>query len=78
MIKYIALALILAGCTTVPVTPKFPEAPQVLLEKCEPLEKAETASLSEFTKVVVSNYQKYHLCSIKHDSFVDWYNQVKK
>ncbi len=77
--KYaIIFALLLSGCTTVPVTPKFPEAPTVLLERCEPLEKANTTSMSEFLKVVVSNYQKYHLCSIKHDSLVEWYNQVKK
>jgi hypothetical protein len=38
----VSLAILLAGCsTTVPVARKFPEAPQVLKEKCERLKLIE-------------------------------------
>lgn len=76
----ILLLLVLAGCsTTVPVVAKFPEAPKELLVKCEPLQSADkSVTISEFTKIVVSNYEKFHLCANKHSGLVDWYQQQKE
>lgn len=75
--KYILLVLLLAGCTTtVPVTQKFPEAPQVLLEPCKPLQEVPpTATLSEFAKTVAQNYTEYYQCSNIVDGWHDWYKQ---
>jgi len=71
----IALVLLLAGCsTTVPVTQKFPQAPQVLLEQCEPLkELAKDASLVDLTKVIVENYTKYYQCTALVEGWHQWY-----
>lgn len=56
--------LIIIGCsTTVPVTAKFPQAPERLMQKCPPLEKLEKeAKLSDVAKTVTNNYTKYHEC----------------
>mgnify|MGYP003341175776 CR=1 FL=1 len=72
--------LVLLGCsTTVPVTAKFPQVPERLLEKCPQLEKLENeAKLSDVAKSVVNNYSKYHYCSIQNDAWVDWYNLQKQ
>lgn len=72
---------LLAGCsiTAVPVTAKFPEAPDTLQEKCADLKEAtEGMSLTEFTKTVVENYVLYHECKIKVDGWNEWYNKQKK
>ena len=59
---FILLVLILMGCsTTVPVTAKFPQAPERLMQQCPPLEKLEKeAKLSDIAKSVTNNYTKYH------------------
>lgn len=73
--------LALSGCAihAVPVTAKFPDAPEVLRQECEKLKEAtEGMSLTEFTKTVVENYMKYHECSIKVKGWNDWYVQQKQ
>lgn len=80
----LALALLIAvalvGCsTTVPVTRKFPEAPQTLIEKCPELKQlAKDAKLSDVARTVVENYTQYQHCSNKSDAWVEWYNSQKK
>jgi len=80
--KYFLLSLLifLTGCsTTVPVERKFPEVPNVLLERCPDLQKTkEKSSLSEVVKVITSNYSLYHECAAKHDAFVEWYETQKR
>jgi hypothetical protein len=78
--KYtLILALLLSGCNAVPVKHAFPEAPDTLLEKCAPLQPLqENAKLSDVAKNITNNYTAYHICSSKHDSFVEWYNIQKK
>lgn len=74
--KYIALILLLlTGCsTTVPVTQKFPQAPDVLMQQCEQLkEVAKEASLVDLTKVVVENYTKHYQCSVLVHGWQEWY-----
>jgi hypothetical protein len=73
--------VLLSGCAihAVPVTPKFPEAPATLLEKCAGLKEAtEGMRLTEFTKTVVDNYILYHECSRKVEGWNEWYTKQKE
>ena len=67
------------GCsTTVPVTAKFPEAPERLLSKCPQLEKlGNEAKLSDISKTVTVNYTTYYECAVKNDAWIEWY-QIQK
>jgi PBP1b-binding outer membrane lipoprotein LpoB len=78
--KYLVLVLLLAGCTTVPVARKFPDAPTQLLEKCPQLKTiaAETTVFSVLTKTVVENYTTYHECATLQRGWIEWYNTQKK
>ena len=82
MKKLMLLPLVLlSGCAihAVPVTPKFPEAPATLLEKCAGLKEAtEGMRLTEFTKTVVDNYILYHECSRKVEGWNEWYTKQKE
>lgn len=75
----VILALLLSGCsTTVPVTAKFPNVPEKLLEKCPELEKLpDEPKLSDVARTVTINYTAYYECAVKHDAFVDWYHKQK-
>ena len=68
-----------SGCsTTVPVTAKFPVAPESLLVKCPQLEKlGNEVKLSDISKTITVNYTTYYECAVKHDSFIEWYNVQK-
>lgn len=76
----IFLAMLVTACsTTVPVTQKFPQAPQELQQPCKPLEQVITnTTLSQLTKTVVNNYSEYHLCSSKVENWQLWYTQQKQ
>ena len=78
--KYIVLVLLLAGCTTVPVARKFPDAPPQLLETCPQLKTiaTETTVFSVLTQTVVSNYTAYHECATLQQGWINWYNTQKK
>lgn len=79
--KYLLLALLLAGCSTVvPVAQKFPNATPELMKKCEDLKKIEgdKVSITDMLKVVVHNYSLYYECSTKVDGWQEWYNAQKK
>ena len=60
--KYTLPILVLAlltGCSTaVPIKQKFPEAPEIIYERCPPLRKldSEKSSLSEIARTVGENY----------------------
>lgn len=79
--KYLIIALLLAGCsTTIPVTQKFPEAPKELISQCSELkgiEEGET-KLSAVLSVVTHNYSLYHECSLKNELWIEWYKSQKK
>ncbi len=71
--------LFLAGCMTVPVTAKFPEAPKELQVSCVPLEQTPLdVKLSDLTKIIVNNYSAYYSCSSVVDSWKDWYVNQKR
>ena len=80
-ILILSLTLLLASCaTSVPVAPKFPDAPQVLKEKCENLRKIEgdKVAITEMLKVVIQNYTLYYECSTKVEGWQEWYDTQKK
>lgn len=77
--KYLLLILLLTGCTAVPVTAKFPEAPNELLQKCSALKLLdEEVKLSDVAKNITYNYTTYHECVIKYDAWIEWYQSQKK
>jgi hypothetical protein len=75
------LAFLITACSTaVPVTQKFPEAPDMLMEKCPELKTiaGEKISIVDFTRVVSENYMTYYQCAAKNDAWSEWYQQQKK
>ena len=80
---YCVLALIVlflfAGCasTAVPVTYKFPEAPEVLLKSCDPLLEYKEQTLSGVIKTTSDNLAVYHACATKHEAWIEWYKEQK-
>ena len=77
------LVIFLVGCAkVVPVKINFPEAPEVLLKKCQNLKQIEPkpnrVPISELFKTIVENYSLYYECSNKVDGWNDWYNSMKK
>jgi hypothetical protein len=80
-IYFLTFILFLTGCSTVlPVTQKFPDVPEILMEKCPQLETIEKSEivLSEFLKVVTRNYSKYHNCSNQIESWQKWYKEQQQ
>ena len=80
-ILILSLIILLAGCSTaVPVKQKFPEAPQVLKERCESLRKIEgdKVAITEMLKVVIHNYSLYYECSTNVEGWQEWYDTQKK
>jgi hypothetical protein len=77
----VAVAVLLAGCTTVvPVRQEFPVAPQMLLERCPDLMLIDDGknSLRDMLKVVIQNYSLYYQCAEKTHGWQDWYGEQKK
>ena len=80
-IYFLTFILFLTGCSTVlPVTQKFPDVPEILMEKCPQLETIDKSEivLSEFLKVVTRNYGKYHNCSNQIESWQKWYKEQQQ
>jgi hypothetical protein len=77
---FIILAFLATGCSTVvPVTAKFPEVPERLLEKCPQLKKLDDeAKLSDISKTIASNYTTYYECAVKDDAWIEWYQTQKQ
>ena len=81
LVLFVVIAVLMGCSTTVPVTAKFPDAPQTLLQKCpEKLQtiEGEKVNIIDFTKVIVINYGIYHECAVKNDAWIEWYNTQKK
>lgn len=70
----------IGGCTTVPQKQKFPDPPGAdAMAQCPPLNTLpKDPKLSDVSKTVVSNYILYQQCSVKADSWIEWYNTQKK
>jgi hypothetical protein len=69
----------MSGCSTVvPVTVKFPDAPDRIKIKCPQLKPLnEDAKLSDIAKTVTDNYTTYYECAVKNDSWIEWYETQK-
>jgi len=81
MTKYLALFLLIlmSGCSTVvPVTVKFPDAPDRIKIRCPQLKTLnEDAKLSDIAKTVTENYTTYYECAVRNDSWIEWYETQK-
>jgi len=82
MNKYLALFLLLilmSGCSTVvPVTVKFPDAPDRIKIKCPQLKTLnEGAKLSDIAKTITENYTTYYECAVRNDAWIEWYETQK-
>jgi phage FluMu protein Com len=81
MNKYLAslLLILMSGCSTVvPVTVKFPDAPDRIKIKCPQLKTLnEEAKLSDIAKTVIENYTTYYECAVRNDAWIEWYETQK-
>ena len=81
MNKYLALFLLIlmSGCSTVvPVTVKFPDAPDRIKIRCPQLKTLnEEAKLSDIAKTVTENYTTYYECAVRNDTWIEWYETQK-
>lgn len=77
--RYLLIALLLTGCATnVPVTAKFPEKPTAS-GACPQLEAiSEDVKLSTLTSTITKNYSTYYECSVKVDTWNEWYETQKR
>ena len=78
---FIILAFLITACSTaVPLTQSFPQAPDMLMEKCPELKiiVGEKISIVDFTKTVSENYMTYYQCAGRTEAWIDWYQQQKK
>ena len=78
--RYLLIALLLSGCTTVvPVTVRFPEPPgRGAVTACPALQKLkDDAKLSDVANTVTVNYGTYYECAVKADAWQEWY-QIQK
>lgn len=71
--------LLVTGCagTAVPVTYKFPEAPEVLLKSCDPLKEYKEQTLSGVIKNTSDNLAAYHSCATHNEAWIEWYKEQK-
>lgn len=78
--RYLLITLLISGCTTVvPVTAKFPDAPESATEKCPALLAVkDDTKLSQLTETVTQNYSTYYECAVKVDTWNEWYTQQKR
>jgi hypothetical protein len=79
--RYLLVALLLTGCSTlVPVKATFPELPSELAIECPTLEKlpADTKKLSDVVSNVSKNYSTYYECQARKEAWLEWYKSQKQ
>ena len=78
--KYlIIIGLLLSGCTSVPVAPKWPTVPVSLQKPCDELNLTpQTDKLSVVIDTVVDNYALYHECALRVEGWNEWYTEQQK
>ncbi len=70
--------LLLSGCSTIGLLPKFPEVPDELTKPCPDLIEMEpTVKMSYLLLTVTDNYTRYHECQQKVDLWNTWYKEQK-
>jgi len=84
IIPIVAATFLLTGCPSVPVKPKFPDAPATLTTQCPDLQliapavAPDVVKLSDLLTNVNANYATFHECQIKVEGWNDWYVKQKK
>ena len=73
-------AVLLAGCQSVPIVPKWPDVPKELLEQCPDLKTVDPQNdkLSAVLENVADNYKQYYDCKSDKNDWIEWYNGQKK
>jgi hypothetical protein len=76
----IIACLIASGCTTVPVTAKFPSAPDSLKEPASALKTLDMSKpeLSDLITNANDNYAEYYRLRDRYNGWINWYNDQKK
>ena len=77
----IFLAVLITGCTTVPVAVKFPDAPGYLMEPANKLTLLDTSKkikLSDIIENANENSGKYYELREKYNAWIEWYTTQKK
>ena len=79
LLLVLLLLILVSGCSTVvPVTVKFPDAPDRIKIRCPQLKTlSEEAKLSDIAKTITENYTTYYECAVKHDAWTEWYETQK-
>ena len=81
MNKYLAslLLILMSGCSTVvPVTVKFPDAPdRIKIRRPQLKTLNEEAKLSDIAKTITENYTTYYECAVRNDAWIEWYETQK-
>lgn len=79
--RYLLIALLLTGCSTlVPVKAKFPELPSELAVDCPDLKQLppDTKKLSEVVSNVSENYSTYYECQARKEAWGIWYKEQRR
>ena len=76
----VAACLVVSGCTTVPVTAKFPAAPDSLKEPAAVLRTLDTPNpeLSDLITNANDNYAEYYRLRDRYNGWINWYNTQKQ
>ena len=81
MKKLIIIAcLIISGCTTVPVTAKFPSGPDSMKEPAAALKTLDMPKpeLSDLITNANDNYAEYYRLRERYNGWINWYNTQKQ
>jgi len=81
MKKLMVIALLaLAGCTTVPVTAKFPTVPDSLKDPAPILKTLDMPKpeLSDLITNANDNYAEYYRLRDRYNGWINWYNTQKQ
>ena len=77
----ISLVVLVSGCTTVPVTVKFPEVPEALMQpadKLTPLDTSKKIELSDIIENANENAGKYYTLRERYNAWIEWYKSQKQ
>jgi hypothetical protein len=76
--------VMIAGCSSYPIKPPFPDASSQLANSCDPLSTLPNVTathevkLSEVSKIIVINYDKANKCAVLVEGWKEWYIEQKK
>jgi hypothetical protein len=79
-LSLLILAVVLVGCSSAPIVPKWPAVPEDLKVTCPDLKEVDPKNdkLSVIVEVVTDNYKQYYDCKAKVDDWIEWYNGQQK